>query len=495
VRGAGRCFASINTHRMIAGPLHAVTVKRFEDHSGWRWVTQDLSEYAGRRIHLEFTPLEGVTDFAIARITEGESTPPPPQSASFPSTGSDARSLAASLEQGFTRALTSLAESTFPEGAEGRDLASLLDWLVRRPELLGRVDRDALSRAVAPHFDRRAELLSSIQTTSRSAPAMLDGTGVNEHVFIRGNHNTLGELAPRRLPTALPHSEPIESATSGRLILARRLTDPSNPLLARVQVNRIWHHLFGRGLVSSVDDFGAQGTAPTHPKLLDHLTTRFTTDGWSSKRLIRDIVLSATYRQSTTGDPRGAEIDPKNLLLGRSPIRRLSAEAIRDGALAVSGSLDRTLYGPSVPVHLTSFMEGRGRPKESGPVDGANRRSLYISVPRNFLSPFFKVFDRPIPFTTQGRRSVSNVPAQSLTLMNDPLFEDLAERWAKRTLEATETRREELIELLYLEAFAREPRSDEIARLLAYLGDRDDEAAWADICHVLLNTKEFIFLN
>ena len=164
-------------------------------------------------------------------------------------------------------------------------------------------------------------------------------------------------------------------------------------------------------------------------------------------------------------------------------------------ALAVSGALDRELYGPSVPVHLDTFMEGRGRPGKSGPIDGKNRRSLYISVPRNFLSPFFKVFDRPIPFTTQGRRSVSNVPAQSLTMMHNPLFEELAERWAKRVFGVEREAPDELIESLYLEAFSRKPTREETERLVAFRAGRDDEAAWADVCHVLFNVKEFIYLN
>ena len=148
-----------------------------------------------------------------------------------------------------------------------------------------------------------------------------------------------------------------------------------------------------------------------------------------------------------------------------------------------------------MPVHLDPFMEGRGRPGQSGPVDGKNRRSIYISVPRNFLSPFFKVFDRPIPFTTQGRRSVSNVPAQSLTMMNNPLFEELAERWAKRVFGVERETPDELIESLYLEAFSRRPTQDETERLVTFLDGRDDEATWADVCHVLFNVKEFIYLN
>jgi hypothetical protein len=293
----------------------------------------------------------------------------------------------------------------------------------------------------------------------------------------------------------LSGSDPIESEGSGRLELGKRLTDPTNPLLARVIVNRTWHHLLGRGIVASVDDFGKQGDAPTHPELLDHLTTRFMRDGWSIKQLVRVITLSATYRQATVGDPRAALIDPDNRLLGRSSVRRLEAEAIRDGALAVSGSLDHKLYGPSVPVYLTEFMEGRGRPAASGPIDGDNRRSLYLAVPRNFLSPLLRVFDCPIPFSTQGRRNASNVPAQSLTLMNDPLFLLLADRWGQRAIEAGAEDRARVIEGLFLEAFSRAPRTAEVERILAFLGDRNDARAWSDVCHVLLNMKEFIFLN
>ena len=493
VRGAGRCFAAIDSHRVIAGPLHGQSIKRFEGLGGWRWETHDLRRYVGQRVHLEFTPVEGVSDFALALVVEGPSRPADPAPWSFEAQSSE--SFPADFAEELAASLQALSAAEPLEAETGRDKAAMLDWVALHPELFPEADRDALRRAAAPHIEDRLELLNMIESRSRAAPAMLDGNGVNERVFVRGNHNTPGEFAPRRLPVALPESGPIEAEGSGRLELARRLTRPENPLVARVMVNRIWHHLFGRGIVSSVDDFGKQGTPPTHPELLDHLATRFVDSGWSMKDLVRDVVLSTTYRQSLNGDPRGLELDPDNLLLGRSPVRRLDAEAIRDGALAVSGALDRTLFGPSIPVHLDPFMDGRGRPGKSGPIDGARRRSIYISVPRNFLSPFFKVFDRPIPFTTQGRRSVSNVPAQSLTMMNDPLFEELAERWAERALEEGEVPAAQRIESLYLEAFSRTPTTAETERLLTYLDGRDDEDAWADVCHVLFNVKEFIFLN
>ena len=497
VRGSGRCFAAIDSHRMIAGPLHDKSIKRFEAQRGWRWETHDLREYIGHKVHLEFTPVDGMSDFAIALIVEGPTQPSAPEEWSLRLEGTDA--FPADFIELLSQAVDSLITSEPAEGGAARDAAALLDWVALHPELFPDVDVGALRHAVSPHIEERVALLDSIKAGSRSAPAMLDGSGVNEHVFIRGNHTSLGEVAPRRLPVALPGSDPIEAAGSGRLELARRLSTRENPLIARVMVNRIWHHLFGRGLTSSVDDFGKQGTPPSHPELLDYLAHRFVEEGWSMKQLIREIVLSSTYRQSITGDPEGSDRDPENILLGRSPVRRLEAEAIRDGALAVSGSLDRTLYGPSIPVHLDAFMDGRGRPSVSGPVDGESRRSLYISVSRNFLSPFFKVFDRPIPFTTQGRRSTSNVPAQSLAMMNDPLFDELAKRWAKRILKSSEDEgwasKENIIKALYLEAFARAPLPEETQRLLSFLGDRNDEDAWADICHVLFNVKEFIYLN
>ena len=495
VRGAGRCFASIHSHRNISGPLHQASIKKFEGDGDWRWVTHELGAYAGHRIHLEFTPVDGSTAFAVARVVEARQAPAPASGATDLVAGFAGHSFAENFGEACARGVRSLGEGTFQGEDGGREQAALLDWLVRRPALLPGVDRDAVASAASPHLKRRNELLASVRTATRSAPAMLDGTAFDERVFIRGDYRTLGPITPRRLPLMLSGSDPIDSVGSGRLELGHRLTDPANPLLARVIVNRTWHHLFGRGIVASVDDFGKQGDVPTHPELLDHLTTRFMRDGWSIKQLVRAITLSATYRQATVGDPRAALIDPDNRLLGRSSVRRLEAEAIRDGALAVSGSLDRKLYGPSVPVYLTEFMEGRGRPPASGPIDGGNRRSLYLAVPRNFLSPMLRVFDCPIPSSTQGRRNASNVPAQSLTLMNDPFFQLLADRWGQRAIEFGAEDRAQVIEELFVEAFSRAPRAAEIERILAFLGDRNDEGAWSDVCHVLLNMKEFIFIN
>src|SRR5205823_926513 len=230
-------------------------------------------------------------------------------------------------------------------------------------------------------LDQYQHIEASIPTPRRAA-AMADGTGEDEFVFLRGNYRTPGEQAPRRLPAVLAGDQPPpSSSSSGRLELARRLVDPSNPLLARVLVNRLWQHHFGEGIVRTPDDFGRMGEAPTHPELLDYLAAEFLRRGWSLKEMHRLILRSNAYRMSSRSDPHAEQIDPQNRLLHRMPIRRLEAEAIRDALLAISGRLDRQLYGPGIPPYLTAFMEGRGRPSSSGPLDGAGPRSLFLAAP------------------------------------------------------------------------------------------------------------------
>ena len=188
---------------------------------------------------------------------------------------------------------------------------------------------------------------------------MADGTPENEHVFIRGNHRTLGEEVPRRVLAVLGGEQhPAPANASGRLELAEHLVDGSVPLVPRVMVNRLWLHHFGRGIVPTPDDFGAMGQPPTHPELLDWLAAEFMRQGWSMKALDRQIVLSSTYRMSAAQSPEALAVDPENRLLHHVPRRRLEAECIRDAVLAVSGRLDRTMFGPGVAPHLTPFMSG-----------------------------------------------------------------------------------------------------------------------------------------
>src|SRR5207244_1743444 len=167
---------------------------------------------------------------------------------------------------------------------------------------------------------------------------------------------------PRRFLEALAGPAPLNPPRgSGRLELARQVADPTlNPFLVRVLVNRAWHHLFGRGLVASTDNFGELGEPPTHPELLDYLADRFVKEGWSVKKAVREMVLTSAYRMSSRPGGAGDQLDPENLLLHRGRVRRLEGEAIRDAMLAVSGRLDAKLYGPSVPVYLTPFLQGRG---------------------------------------------------------------------------------------------------------------------------------------
>ena len=274
-------------------------------------------------------------------------------------------------------------------------------------------------------------------------------------------------------------------------------------------VNRVWQHLFGRGIVPTPDDFGALGQPPTNLELLDWLANWYRTDGvWSTKKLIRLLVTSRTYGMSSRpADPLAEEKDPQNLLLHRMPVRRLEGEAIRDAILTVSGQLDPKMFGPPVPVYLTSFMDGRGRQASSGPLDGGRRRSIYQDVRRNFLPPLMRAFDFPVPYTTIGKRTASNVPAQSLVLMNDPFVIGEAQAWAKSLLARRDLSPRQRITLMYETIFSRPPAASELADALAFL-DQQGEAynlqpaqrasaqpLWADLCHVLMNVKEFVFLN
>jgi hypothetical protein len=348
--------------------------------------------------------------------------------------------------------------------------------------------------------------------------------------------------------------EPLQQPEfSGRMELADRVLADSNPFPARVMVNRVWQHLFGRGIVASSDNFGVLGELPTHPELLDHLADEFRRDGWSVKRLIRRIVTSRAYRMSSRaafesaadpsarhsragGNPlrvnplaldsrlrgndeflapgdgrnsqlsqpaasavrliaRVADADPQNKLLHRFPVRRLEGEVLRDAMLSVSGRLDPTLFGAPVPTYLTEFMQGRGRPGESGPLDGAGRRSIYLAVRRNFLNPLLLAFDTPRPASTVGRRSQSNVPAQALILLNNEFVHEQARTWAARLMRDNYVTPEGFIITAFQQALAREPSQEEIDALKPLLSDPVDATTLADVCHVLLNHKEFVFLE
>ena len=367
---------------------------------------------------------------------------------------------------------------------------------------------------------------------------MCDGSPEDEHLFIRGSHRNPGERVPRQFLTAFVSQSSDSMASSdwaqegsGRLYLADQVTRPDNPLTSRVGVNRIWQHLLGRGIVASADNFGVLGSLPSHPKLLDYLAIRFQAENWSIKKLIKMIAVSRTYRQSSIGNAHANEADPTNTLLHRARVRRLEGEIIRDAILAVSGQLQSTTYGPPVPVHLTEFMQGRGRPGTNGPLDGDGRRSIYQSVNRNFLAPFLLAFDTPAPATAVGRRGTSNVPAQALILMNNAFVEQQTQHWAQRlTAELNSTRgnspvgdlpvaNEQLItddqhglavvSLAFRQAFARNPTAAELqlfkefaaAQAVDYWIDPTQTSVWndarvvADICHVLLNQKEFVFLE
>ncbi len=334
-----------------------------------------------------------------------------------------------------------------------------------------------------------------------------EDTPRNHRIHIRGNHLNPGDEVPRGFLRVFSNgaAKPYTSG-SGRLELAEALFSPDNPLTARVMVNRIWKHHFGEGLVRTTDNFGRMGERPSHPELLDYLARKFQENGWSVKAMHREIVLSNAYRMSSNGRDDARAADPGNRLLSHMRVRRLEGEAIRDAILSASGSLNLTAYGPGVTPHIGPYQDGRGKPS-SGPLDGGGRRSVYVEVRRNFISPLFLAFDYPLPSTTVGRRSVSTVPSQALMLMNNEFVASEASKWAARVMGETPDWNARL-DRMYLRAYGRTPDpadrkdvreflSEQARRYVGAAGQAgiDDARAWADLAHVIFNSKEFIFVR
>jgi len=311
-----------------------------------------------------------------------------------------------------------------------------------------------------------------------------------------------GEPATRRYLEVLSRADDrFEAPGSGRRELAERIADPRNPLTARVMVNRVWHHLFGAGIVRTVDDFGRVGELPSHPELLDYLADRFVEERWSVKRLIRSLVLTRAFRLANRPSPAAREVDPENRLLQHYAARRMEAEAMRDAILFASGRLDATLFGPSIQPYREK--ENADRRLFVGPLDGAGRRSVYIRNNLMEAPKFLGAFNFPGGKVTQGRRDVTNVPAQALALLNDPFVLEQADVWARRLVARKGDTIAGRVQLMFQTALGRPPRSEECQRFeraAAQIAELQGVAAekllasqlvWKDLAHAMFNLKEF----
>jgi hypothetical protein len=353
---------------------------------------------------------------------------------------------------------------------------------------------------------RLEQLNGAIQQLNASDPAsparamvMNDlAQPVNPHVFLRGNPGRPGPEVPRRFLKVLSGSDrPAFRKGSGRLELAQAVASVSNPLTARVLVNRAWLWHFGKGLVDTSSDFGLRSDPPSHPELLDYLAAEFIASGWSIKALQRRIMLTSTYQQQSAPLPDGLARDPENRLLWRFNRQRLDFESMRDSVLTVAGSIGPGLGGPSSPIDSPAF---------------SSRRTLYGLIDRQNLDGVYRTFDFAVPDATSPRRFVTTVPQQALFLMNSPFLHEQARRLSREIpLEPDSSSAkdpESAVCRLYRRVFGRLPEGDELPLATAFIRSQADSwkpgqstrgepqlSPWEQLSQVLLLTNEFMFVD
>jgi hypothetical protein len=330
-------------------------------------------------------------------------------------------------------------------------------------------------------------------------------------IYRGGDFQSLGDVVPRGFLDAVSVSKryDISPGTSGRMQLAQWLTDRKNPLTSRVLVNRVWHHLFGKGLVRTVDYFGVHGETPSHPELLDFLAVRLREkDRWSLKKTVRRLVLSRTYRMASAHNSKAAELDPDNRLLWQMPRRRLTAESIRDAMLAASGELDPGRGGSSLGLELKGNINGLGGNVNPATWAGKiadyvrNRRSVYLPFKRERPTGELEIlstFDFPHPSEITGARPNTTVATQALFLLNAPFVKQQATKLAERLTKEKPKDERARINRLYLLTISRPATSDEVQTALAFLDQCAQDlkgnrvAAWAQLCHAVLGSNGFLF--
>jgi len=336
---------------------------------------------------------------------------------------------------------------------------------------------DSLTRELAEH--------AKIEPPEPPAAAGVTGGGTPMKINIRGNADQLGVVAPPGFLQVLsqPAASGAAAETFTRLDLAAAIASRDNPLTARVFVNRVWHHLFGRGLVGTPSNFGQLGDRPSHPELLDTLAVRFMEHGWSTKWLIREITLSTTYRLSSRPDAGNQNLDGDNQLLWRMTPRRLEFEAWRDAMLAVAGKLDRTPGGPPLAA------DGKTQLQPQDPSHG--RRTLYCFISRYQPNPTLRLFDVPEPNITSERRTVTTIPQQQLFALNSPFIVAMSKAFAERLgKEAADD--DARIDRAFRIAFARSASPEERQAARDYLQANGND--WPLVCHGILMANEFVFL-
>jgi hypothetical protein len=369
---------------------------------------------------------------------------------------------------------------------------------------------------------RRRQELAALRNKLKPKPEIralyeMGGEPSPVHLLRRGDANSLGEAVRPAPPSVIraglkpyeivpPHAD----ATGRRLALARWLTQPDHPLTARVIVNRLWMHHFGKGIVASTSNFGKLGVPPSHPELLDWLATDFVRVGWSLKKMHRLMVTSSAYRQTTRIGPRAQSADPENVLLSRMPLRRMDAEQLHDSILAVTGQLDAAAFGAPVLVETAPGGEIIAKATKEG-----WRRNIYVLQRRTTPPTMLEVFDQPPMAPNCIERSYSTVSTQALQMMNSEAVRDRARFLAGRLVDEFPGQQVKQIESLYLRALARHPTSEETAKAVADLdqltrywqehliakrapGPRGETARWsalASLCHAVLSSAEFAYID
>ncbi|MEZ5399519.1 MAG: PSD1 and planctomycete cytochrome C domain-containing protein [Bryobacteraceae bacterium] len=489
----------IENYAVPRGGIYHLRYSPKKDAMGWvRW---DTTFWKGFSAYIEFATLDEVTHF----LPDAESQKMKPR----PQPKRDGRSWIgaqriffhnntlipkedASPARWMARTARAAADllpeaiRAWRDGSVSEEQASFLDWFVRE----GRLPVTLADLPTAGTLIARYRRLEAEVPLARRAPGVFSEAPPPQRLLVRGSHKNFGDPVPQRYLTAL-NSNPYPDTRLARLRLAEEVASADNPLTARVMVNRVWHSLFRRGIVASVDNFGKLGDAPSHPELLDWLARRFVEDGWSLKKLVRLLASSRAYRMSAAASEEALRSDPANLLVSHQTMRRLEAEEVRDGILAASGQLDSAMFGPSVDVYYAHDTGKTKGDKPKGPLDGNGRRSVYLEIRRNATNPFLEVFDFPVPASTRGQRDVTNTPAQPLALLNSPFVIAQSEKWAARLAALPDDTAR--VEAIFLRALGRPPQPGERDSALTYA--RQSESPWRDLAHSVFNLKEFLYVR